>query len=104
MMAELFADVCRRGGLKFNADRSKVMVLIVYEGMVRKILVDDLRLEHISDFKYFEGAEWYRMSWEGNCGNHSIVKDKQLECARMLSEALLVLITLYGSKTTSEVC
>ena len=37
-----FVEVCRRG-LKFNADKSKVMVLGGEEGLVCKVLVHETR-------------------------------------------------------------
>ena len=49
-----FAEVCRKGGLKVNAGNSKRMVLNGEEGLVCKVHVDGLRLEHVSEFKYLE--------------------------------------------------
>ena len=46
-----FAEVCRRG-LKVNAGKSKVMVLGGEEGVECEVCVDEIRLEHVSEFKY----------------------------------------------------
>ena len=48
-----FPEVCRRG-LKFNAGKSKVMVLNGEEGLECEVHVDGIRLEHVSKFKIFE--------------------------------------------------
>ena len=45
-------EVCRRRVLKINADNDKVMVQIGEEGLECEILVDGMRLEHVSKFKY----------------------------------------------------
>ena len=44
-----FGEVCRRRGLKFNAGKSKMMVL---NGEVRlsEVHVDGIRLEYVSEF------------------------------------------------------
>ena len=47
-----FVEVCRRRGLKVNADNSKVMVVDGEEGMKCEIHVDGARLEQVSEFKY----------------------------------------------------
>ena len=49
-MVERFADVCRRRGLKFNAGKSKVMVLNGEEGLDCEFHEDGTRLEHVSEF------------------------------------------------------
>ena len=46
----LFAEVCRRRGLKFNAGKSKVMALNVEDGLECEFLLDGIRLEHSSKF------------------------------------------------------
>ena len=51
-MVRRFAEVCRRGRLKVNADKSKVMVLNREEGLECEVQVDKSRLEHVSEFKY----------------------------------------------------
>ena len=48
-MVGQFVKVCRRRGLKFNARKSKVIVMNGEE-----VHVDGVRLEHISEFKYLE--------------------------------------------------
>ena len=45
-----FVEVCRRG-LKVNAVKSKVMVLVGEEGLLCDVLVDGM-WEHVTDFKY----------------------------------------------------
>ena len=51
VMVGRFIEVCRKRGLEFNADKSKVTVLGVEEGLY-EIHVDGVRLEHVSKFKY----------------------------------------------------
>ena len=83
VMVGQFAEVCRRG-LKVNADKNKVMVLIEEEGLVCEVHVDVIHLEHVSDFKYLgcvldesgtDGAEFSRV--EG------AIRDFQPECASL---------------------
>ena len=45
--------MCRRRGLKVNVAKSKVMVLYVEEGLECEVHVDEIGLEHVSEFKYF---------------------------------------------------
>ena len=45
--------MCRRRGLKFNAGKSKVMELNGEEGLECEVHVDGIRLEHVSECKYF---------------------------------------------------
>ena len=52
VMVGLFAEVCRRRGLKVNAGKSKLMVLNEEEGLECEVHVAGNRLEHISEFKY----------------------------------------------------
>ena len=47
-----FTEVYRRRGLKFNAGRSKVMVLNGKEGLECEVHLDGIRLENVSEFKY----------------------------------------------------
>ena len=49
----LFVEVCRRRGLKVNAGMSKMMVLNGEERLECEVYVDWIRLEHVSEFKYF---------------------------------------------------
>ena len=51
-MAGRFGEVSRRRGLKVNAGESKVMVMNEEEGLECEVLVDGVRLEHVSEFKY----------------------------------------------------
>ena len=46
------SEAFRRGGLKVNADKSKVMVLGGEEGLECEVWVDGMRVEHVSEFKY----------------------------------------------------
>ena len=50
-MVGWFGEVCRRG-LKVNADKSKVMVLSIEEGLECEYHVDGFHLQHLSEFKY----------------------------------------------------
>ena len=45
--------MCRRKGLKLNVDKSKVIVLNGEEELECEVYVDGIRLEHVSEFKYF---------------------------------------------------
>ena len=53
MMVRWFAEVCRRRGLKVNADKSKVRVQNGEDGLECEVHVDGIHLEHVSEFKYF---------------------------------------------------
>ena len=53
VMVGRFAEVCRRRGLKVNIGKSKVIVLNGEEGLECEVQVDGIRLEHVSEFKYF---------------------------------------------------
>ena len=72
-MVGRFVEVCRRRGLKINADKSKVMMLNEEEGLECEVHADGIRFDHVSEFKYFgcvlnesgiddavsqEGGEW----------------------------------------------
>ena len=51
-MVGRFVELCRRRGLKVNAGKSKVMVMIGEEGLECEVHVDGVRLERVSEFKY----------------------------------------------------
>ena len=51
-MVGCFVGVCRRRGLKVNAGKSNVLVLVGEEGLKCEVYVDRIRLEHVSEFKY----------------------------------------------------
>ena len=51
-MVGRFVELCKKRGLKVNADKSKMMVLNGEERWECDIYVDGIRLEHISEFKY----------------------------------------------------
>ena len=53
MMVGWFVEVCRKRGQKFDAGKSKVMVLNGDSGLEYEVHVDGIRLEHVSEFKYF---------------------------------------------------
>ena len=53
VMVGRFVEVCRRIGLKVNAGKSKVITLNGEEGLEREVHIDKIRLEHVSEFKYF---------------------------------------------------
>ena len=121
--------VCRRRGLKVNADKSKGMALGGKEGLKCEVCVDGIRLENVSEFKYVgsvldesgtDGAECSRKVASRRKGAGALrslvnVRSIQLECARLLHESLLVPVLRYGGRrrglglrlyrwTTSEVC
>ena len=50
-MVGLFAEVCRRRGLKINVGKSKVIVVNRKEGLECEIHIDGIRLEHVSEFR-----------------------------------------------------
>ena len=113
VMVGRFVEVGRRKGLKVNADTNKVMVLDGEEGSVCEVLVDGARVKHVSEFKCLRccfsesgtyGAGCCRRVANGGKvigGTRSLVNARglQLECARVLHEALLMLVLLYGSET-----
>ena len=90
-------EACRRRGLKVNAGKSKVMVLNEEEELECKGHVDGIRLDYVSEFKYFgyvldesgaDGEECSRKaaSWRRVAGTiRSLVnaKDLQIEYARV---------------------
>ena len=51
LMVGWFAEVCRKRGLKVNADKSKVMVLNGEVELECEVHIDRIRLEHVSEFK-----------------------------------------------------
>ena len=48
----MFAEVCRRRGLKVKVGKSKVMLLGGEEGLECEVCVNGICLEHVSEFKY----------------------------------------------------
>ena len=54
MMVGRYVEVCKRRGLKFNADKNKVMALGGEEGLEYEVCIGGRRLEHVSEFKYLE--------------------------------------------------
>ena len=52
-MVGLFAEVCRRRRLNVHAGKSKVVVINEEEKLESEVHVDGIRLEHVSEFKYF---------------------------------------------------
>ena len=104
MMVGWFAEVCKRRGLKVNSGKSKVMALNAEEGLECEVHVDVIRLEQVSEFKYWgcvlnesgtDGAESSRKVANGTrvaSAISSLVNawDLQLECAKVLHETLLM--------------
>ena len=109
---EQFVELCRRRGLKANADKSKVMVMNEEEGLECEVYVDRIRLEDVSEFKYLgcvldesgrEGVDCSRKRGRGRrvagaVRSLLIVRDLQLECAKVLHETLLIPVLIYGSE------
>ena len=62
-MVKLFVEVCRRRGLKINADKNKVMVLNGEEGLECEVHVDGIHLELVLEFKYLGCFGWIRYRW-----------------------------------------
>ena len=46
-----FIKVCRRRGLKVNAGKSKVILLVGEEELDCEVCVDGIRLKYVSEFK-----------------------------------------------------
>ena len=99
-----FVEVCMRRDPNVNVDKIKVVAMNGEEGLKCGVLVDGMRLQHISEFKYFrlvldesgtDGVECsmkvasYRMV-AGAIRSLDNVKGLQLECARVLHDTLLV--------------
>ena len=99
-------------GLKVNGGKNKVMVLNGEEGLECEVLVDGIRLEHVSEFKYLgsvldesgtDGAECSRKLASGRRVAGALmflvnVRYLQLECGRVLHETLLVPVLMYVSE------
>ena len=99
--------------MKVNAGKSKVLVLNGEVGLEYELCVDEIRLWHVSEFKYFDwvldesgidDAECRRRVEIGRKVAGVIrslvnVRSLQLECTRALHEALLVPVFKYGSET-----
>ena len=81
-MVRRFVEVHKRRGVKVNASKSKVMVLIGEEGLECEVCVDRIRLEHVSEFKYLgcvldefctdEAVSWEAGEWEECCRCHYV--------------------------------
>ena len=112
-MVGRFVEVCRRRGLKINAGKSKVMVLGGEEGLECEVCVDEMRLEHSSEFKYLgyvldesgtDEAECCRKVASGTRNAGAIrylvnARNLQLVCARGFQESLLVAVFMYCPET-----
>ena len=106
-------EMCRIIGLKVNADKSKVMILNVQEGLECEVHVDGIRLEHVPEFKYLkcvldesgaDGAECSRKAASGRRVAGAIrtlvnARDLQLESARLLHETMLMPVLMHGTVT-----
>ena len=107
-----FVELCSRRGLKVNAGKSKRKV-DGEEGLECEVHVDGIRLEHVSEFKYFgcvleeSGTDWVECSRKVTSGRRvagaisSLVNARDLlfECGRVLHETLLLPVLMYGSET-----
>ena len=112
-MVGRFVEVCIRRRLKFNAGKSKVMIMNREEGLECEVHVDGVHLEHVSEFKYLgcvldeagtDGAECIRKvanerRMAGAIRSLVNARDLKIECARVLHETLLVPVLTYGSDT-----
>ena len=88
------------------------MVLGEEKGVECEVSVDGMRLEHVSEFKYFgcvldesstDEAEYRRkvasgMGIAGVLRSLISAKGLQLECARVVHKSLLVPVLMYGSE------
>ena len=52
-----FVELCRKRGLKVNAGKSNMLILGGEEKLKCEVCVDEIRFEHVSEFKYF-GCVW----------------------------------------------
>ena len=52
-MVGRFVEMCRRRSLKVNVGKRRMMILNGEEGLECEVYVDRIRLEHVSEFKYF---------------------------------------------------
>ena len=98
-MVVRFFKVCRRRGLIVNAVKSKVMVLGGEEGLEGEVCVDGIRVEHVSEFKYFSRKVARRRRVAGAIRSLVNAKSLQLECAMVLHDSLLVPLLTYGNET-----
>ena len=83
-MVGWFVEVCRRGGLKVNSSKSKVMVLNGKEGLECEVCADGIRLQHVSEFKYL-GCVLDESGMNVEC-SRKVVKGRmvlQFECASL---------------------
>ena len=101
--------VARKRGLKVNAGNTKVMVMNGEERLKCKVHVDRIHLKHVSKFKFLgcildesgtDGAEYSRKVASGKRVAGVIkspvnARDLQIECARVLHEALLAPFLTY---------
>ena len=69
--------MCRNTGLKFNAGNSKVIVFNEKGRFESEVHVEEIRLEHVSEFKYIWDVFWTNQvqighnavgsEWEEDC-------------------------------------
>ena len=88
---------------------NKVLLLNGEKGLECKLYVDGIRLEHVSEFKYLgcvldesgtgEAEVASERSVAGIIRSPINARRLQLECARVLHEALLFPVRMYGSET-----
>ena len=67
VMLERFVEICRRRGLKINAGKSKIMVLGGEEKLECEVCVDEMRFEHVSEFKYLGRVLDKLCTYEAEC-------------------------------------
>ena len=53
MIVVRYVEVCRRG-MKISAGKRKVIVLNEEEGLECEVHIDGIRLENVSEFKYWD--------------------------------------------------
>ena len=96
-----------------NAGKSKAMVLDWEEGLECEVCVNGMRLEHMSEFKYF-GCVLNEIGTEEKICRMKMASGRrvagafmslvnawslQYDCAKVLHESLLVPALIYGSET-----
>ena len=114
VIAGRFLEECRERGLKVNVGKSKVMVLDKEEGLECEICVAGTQLEKMSEFKYLgcvlidSGTDVVKLCCRKVVSGRKVVgviksqvnaRYLQFECARVLYQAFLLSVLLYGSET-----
>ena len=91
MMIGQFVELCRRRGLKVNANRRKVIVRNGEEGLECEVHINLVHLEHVSEFKYL-GSVFDKAGTDGTEFSRTVAgtitavveaRNLQIECANL---------------------